>query len=455
MSSKGEKTSPVDLTIQDRAGMRFRFESFEVNFSEWELRKHGVRIRLQRKPFQILRILLERPGELVTRHELAAQLWPGLHVDFERSLNTAVNCLRQALGDSSRTYRFIETRSGLGYRFIGRIERLASMTSGTVLVRRPATSKQTSAACPDYLKGVLLYNKMTADSMARASNYFESAIRLDPKFAPAYAGLSDVQNILGCWSVLPSVSAGMKAKSYAEAALQIDASLAGAHTALATATRLLKAPGSDIEHRYRTALELDDASANTHVWYGDYLCARGRFTEAIEQLREAQQLDPLSLFGHFELAWALYVARDFRSALIESWSALMLEPGFAPAQYTLGLAHQQLGQLDEALTEFENARRCSEGHPATIGSLGCALAKAGDRDAALRTIEDLQAASNERYVSPFWHALVYAGLEDFESADACIQKMREAGDILCDWYALDPRFDALRAARLETAAASA
>src|SRR5947209_3771031 len=99
MSSNVGKTSAVDLTIQDRVGMRFRFENFEVNFSEWELRKHGVRIRLQRKPFQILRILLERAGELVTRHELAAQLWPGLHVDFERSLNTAVNCLRQALGD--------------------------------------------------------------------------------------------------------------------------------------------------------------------------------------------------------------------------------------------------------------------------------------------------------------------------------------------------------------------
>ncbi|HEX4770285.1 MAG TPA: winged helix-turn-helix domain-containing protein [Bryobacteraceae bacterium] len=442
--------------LHERSWMNLRFEDFEVNFNEWEIRKRGIRIRLQRKPFQILRILLERPGELVTRSELAAQLWPGLHVEFERSLNTAINCLRQALGDSSRTCRFIETRPGLGYRFIGAIEPVGSESSrassaAPVLSRRESQARPASAANPDYLKGVLLYNKMTAESLLRAATYFESARGIDPKFAPPYAGLADVQNMLGCWSLLPTKIAGMKAKSYAEHALQIDAGLPDAHAALATAARLLKDPVVDVEDRYRTALELDDASANTRVWYGDFLCARGRFTEAIDQLREAQQLDPISLVGNFELAWVLYVARDFRSSLTQSWNTLMLEPSFAPAQYTLGLANQQLDQLDEAVTEFENAWRCSSGHPAAIGSLGCALAKAGQTQDALRLIDDLDATAKERYVSPYWYALVYAGLEDFGSANAFIQKMMGAGDILAEWYPLDPRFDAMRAAKTEPA----
>jgi DNA-binding winged helix-turn-helix (wHTH) protein/Tfp pilus assembly protein PilF len=445
MSRKTEKT------LHDRSSMSFRFENFEVNFNEWELRKRGIRIRLQRKPFQILRILLERPGELVTRSELAAQLWPALHVDFERSLNTAINGLRQALGDSSRTCRFIETRPGLGYRFIGTVEPSTPTTREPLLSKRESPAKPASPAYPDYLKGVLLYNKMTAESLVRAGAYFESALSIDSKFAPPYAGLADVQNMLGCWSVLPTKNAGMKAKSYAEAALQRDAGLADAHAALATAARLLKDPAADVEHRYRTALELDDASANTHVWYGDFLCARGRFTEAIEQLRQAQQLDPLSLVGNFELAWVLYIARDFRSSLTQSWSTLMLEPSFAPAQYTLGLAYQQLGQLDEAVTEFENARCCSAGHPAAIGSLGCALAKTGEREDALRMIDALDTTAKERYVSPYWYAVVYAGLEDFGSAQMFVRKTLEAGDILAEWCPLDPRFDTLRVSKIEPA----
>src|SRR5437868_3496578 len=98
------------------ATQRVRFGVFEADLRDRDLRKNGVRIKLQRKPFQILELLVERPGELVPRDRLVGLLWPGLHVGFERSLNTAMNTLRNALADSSRSPRFIETRPGLGYR---------------------------------------------------------------------------------------------------------------------------------------------------------------------------------------------------------------------------------------------------------------------------------------------------------------------------------------------------
>jgi DNA-binding winged helix-turn-helix (wHTH) protein/tetratricopeptide (TPR) repeat protein len=417
-----------------------RFEGFEVNFASWELRKGGVRVRLQRKPFQILRALLGRPGEVVTREELASELWPDLHVEFERSLNTAVNVLRQALGDSSKACRFIETCSGLGYRFIGAVEELAA----TVEDRVEAIPRIVSVAQADYRKGVFFYGKMTAESLARAAAYFESATQSDPRFAAPYAGLADIQNLLAAWSFVATPSAARKAYAYAEAALAVDAGLAEAHTALATAARLLRHPAPDVEHRYRTALELDDACVRTHMWYGDFLCASGRFTEAIEELREAQQLDPLSLVVNFRLAWVLYAARDFRSALTESWNTLMLEPGFAPAQYTLGLAHQQLGQFDEAFTEFENARRCSGDHPATVASQGYALAVSGRKQEAVAALTELDDAARERYVSPYWRALVRTGLGEYEAARGLLQDTAKSGDILADWSAVDPRFDALR-----------
>ncbi len=95
-----------------------RFGTFEVNLQSRELRKHGMRIRLEEKPFQILEMLLDRAGHVVTRSMLRERLWPDTHVGYEHGLNTAVNKLRDLLGDSARSPRFVETLPRLGYRFI-------------------------------------------------------------------------------------------------------------------------------------------------------------------------------------------------------------------------------------------------------------------------------------------------------------------------------------------------
>lgn len=103
-----------------------RFAAFELRKDTRELSRQGVRIRLQVKPFQVLETLLEKPGELVTREELCNKLWPsGTFVDFESGLNTTINRLRAALGDSAEEPRYIETLPRLGYRFICPIERTA------------------------------------------------------------------------------------------------------------------------------------------------------------------------------------------------------------------------------------------------------------------------------------------------------------------------------------------
>src|SRR5580704_15115948 len=100
-----------------------RFGVFEVDPHTGELRKQGVRIKLRDQPFQILLLLLAHPGELVSREELQKQLWPSdTFVDFDRGLNKAVNHLRDALGDSAASPRFIETFPKRGYRFIAPVE---------------------------------------------------------------------------------------------------------------------------------------------------------------------------------------------------------------------------------------------------------------------------------------------------------------------------------------------
>src|SRR5258708_36446927 len=130
---------------------------FEIDLKAFELRKHGLRLKLSEQPFQILAILLEKPGEIVTRDELRERLWPGdTFVDFDHGLNNAVMRLREVLGDSSDRPRFIETLPRRGYRFIAPIEAVhsAAATSQPVELRDalsgsaiiiPATA-QTSAA---------------------------------------------------------------------------------------------------------------------------------------------------------------------------------------------------------------------------------------------------------------------------------------------------------------------
>src|SRR2546427_10787677 len=96
-----------------------RFGVFEVDLRAGELRKRGVKVRLQEQPFQILAMLLERPGETVTREELRNRLWTAdTFVDFDHGLNKAVNRIRDALGDSATSPRFVETVARRGYRFL-------------------------------------------------------------------------------------------------------------------------------------------------------------------------------------------------------------------------------------------------------------------------------------------------------------------------------------------------
>ena len=107
------------VTVErDAAKSKVRFGNFEVDLRSRELRKHGVRIRLAEKPFQILELLLDHAGGVVTRKALRDKLWPDTHVGYEHSLNTAVNTLREMLGDTAQNPRYIETIPRLGYRFV-------------------------------------------------------------------------------------------------------------------------------------------------------------------------------------------------------------------------------------------------------------------------------------------------------------------------------------------------
>src|ERR1700681_4503987 len=107
------------MAVETPSSVVLRFGAFELDLRAGELHKQGLRVKLQEQPFRVLNVLLHHPSEVVTRDELRAQIWPtDTFVDFDNGLNTAINKLREALGDSAESPRYIETLPRRGYRFI-------------------------------------------------------------------------------------------------------------------------------------------------------------------------------------------------------------------------------------------------------------------------------------------------------------------------------------------------
>lgn len=560
-------------------GRRLRFGVFELDLRDRELRKQGVRIKLQQKPLQILELLLQTPGEFVTRPQLARHLWPESHVSFKGSLNTAVNALRRVLGDSPRNPRFIETRPGRGYRFIasvvgvgetsgalrkqrpvhsiavlpfenaagdpsldcisdgmaeglitnlsalahlrviarstvfrfkgrdvepriagerlnvsavltGRVMRrettsiigveLVNVASGCrlwgnqyncspadvlavgaeistevsknfrLLTNRPDESRLTKTqgnnfeAYQDYLKGRHFYNKRTEEDLRRSIAYFEAALRQDPRYALAYAGLAEAYNLCAFLGTVAPSEARARSQEFTAKALSVDDELAEAHASLASARHLYEWDWQGAEEEYLKALELNPGYAAGHHLYATLLSAAGRSEDAMSQMRLAQELDPLSPVIDMETAWNLYMARDFKGAEEHSWKALAVEPRFAAAQHTLGLAYEQMDMPEEALVEFQNARTCSGNHPATVAALGHAYANAGRRSEASEVLRELQQMSERRTVSPYWHGVLHSGLGEDHLALESFAKAYQERDVWLIWLKVEPRFDCLR-----------
>ena len=406
---------------------RVRFGAFEVDSNSRELWRRGTRVKLQQKPFQILQRLLETPGEMVSRAELAQLLWPGMHVAFEGSLNTAVNSLRRVLRDPWRHPRYIETRPGVGYRLIAPVER--------------ADAAGSSDAQRDYRKGRYLLSKMTGEDARKSIAYFQAALEADADYGPAYAGLADSYMLFARLGLLPAAEAYPRAREYAETALRLDRRLATAYLSVAEVVKLEEWDWAGAEAACRRAIELSPEYASAYRKYASLLSAQGRHEEALRNVRLALDLDPTSLAASVDAAWMLAMARDFEAAAEQSWKALAMDSKFAPAQNTLGLAYQHMGMLEEAVVELGNACVCGGRHPAALTALGCALVVAGklaEADALRREIEQLSQAQ------PYWMSLLHLALGDRAPAIDALRRAHRDRDPWIVWIGVEPRFDALR-----------
>src|SRR5216684_449069 len=204
------------------------------------------------------------------------------------------------------------------------------------------------------LKGYYYLWKRTPEGETQAGDYFSQAIRIDPKFAEAYAGLA-----AACWAegifVISNKEAVAKAKEPLERALRLDDSNALAHSLLARIHSFYEYDWAAAEREHRRAIALGPGDADVHTWYGFMLMLQGRFDEAEREFKLAQQLDPLSPSRYITFGLMLTFRGDYTRAVEQSRRALEIDPNSLVAHLNLTRSYESMGDHVQALKEAQKA----------------------------------------------------------------------------------------------------
>jgi TolB-like protein/DNA-binding winged helix-turn-helix (wHTH) protein/Flp pilus assembly protein TadD len=299
-------------------------------------------------------------------------------------------------------------------------------------------------AYEDYLKGRYFWNKRTADGLKKAVEYFNQAIEKDPNYAPAYSGLADTYALLGDWqyAVMTPKEALPKAKAAAIKALELDSTLSEAHTSLAFCLDGFDWDFESAEREFRRAIELNPGYATAHHWYAWHLSLLGRHSEAITEMRKAENLDPLSLIINADLAELFLIARSYDKSIEQSRRTIEMDPGFGLAHNQLAQAYLQKHMVNDAILELQKAIQLSDGSPICAANLARAYAASGRRDEAVQLMNDLKKRSNPGYSHASEIAMIYAALGDKEQAVSWLEKGYE--ERFNPGVLLRPGFDPLR-----------
>ena len=296
-----------------------------------------------------------------------------------------------------------------------------------------------------YLKGRYFWHKRTADAVKQGLRCFEEALRLDPSFAPAHAGVADSYIVDGgrYLDAPPNVAYG-RAREAASRALELDESLAEAHTSLAAVLTDYDWEWAGADREYLRALELNPNYVTAHSWYAEHLSRMGRHVEAIGQARRALELDPVSIFSSMLVAWILYFARRYDEAIDQAQATLQLDPDYATALRILGWAFEETGRYDEAITVHRRACELTNRPPNFAAQLGRAYAVAGRTAEARGVLAELTDPPADSYVSQFDLTIIHAALGDRERAFECLERAFEEHSDHLPYLAVNPRLDSLR-----------
>ncbi len=324
---------------------------------------------------------------------------------------------------------------------IAREVALAVGTSFTGSKPRSVNEQARSA----YLRGRYLWNERTLSGVTRSIGYYTDAIRADRNYAEAYAALSESYITLGTYGGPNPADALWKAEFAAERALQLDSNLSAAHTALAGVKTDRDWDWKGAEQEYRRAIAMNPSDSTAHHWYGLHLARLGRGEQGLFELERALSLDPLSLIIATDVAETYYLLRKPDQAMIRINEVLALNPDFAQAHMVKGKILEELHRYHEAEDEFVESARLFGGGSSLDAVRGHAIALAGEREQSLKIAQDLEAASEQRYISGVHIAQIYCALRQTETAMKWLDRAYKRRDAGINMLGADPLFDGCRA----------
>ncbi|HLN99288.1 MAG TPA: protein kinase [Pyrinomonadaceae bacterium] len=322
-------------------------------------------------------------------------------------------------------------------------ERLRIKLTGQEKKRLTKRHTEDIEAYQAYLKGCYYSKKWTPEGFKKEVEYFAEAIRIDPTYALAYAGLAGTY-YRAATVYLPPGEAMPKAKAAAMKALELDDTVAEAHASMGLAKEYCDWDWLGAEREFKRAIELNPNNALGHLVYGAYLNEKGRLNEAILELKRAQQLDPLSLEINTMLALPFYCARQYDQSLAQLQKTIEMDPGYPQAYYFLGWVYEQKGEFAKAIAAYEKGLSLTPRLPLATAALGHALAISGKRDEARAVLDELNELSEHIYISPYDVAIVYIGLRENDQAFAWLEKAYDERSVWMVRLNFDRRLDSLR-----------
>jgi serine/threonine-protein kinase len=308
--------------------------------------------------------------------------------------------------------------------------------------RRPT---ENLAARNLYLQGRYHLNQRTDEGLHKGLDFFEKAIVEDAQFALAHSGLADAHSLLAHYGVRPPSQVWAQAASSAASAVMLDGNCAEGRTSLAHVKATQDWDWHGAEREFQMAISLDPRYATAHHWYAmSCLVPLGRLDEALEEMRVAQSLDPVSSIVARDLALIHAYRRDYEAALEQCDHTIELNPHFSPAYWALGVIQEQRKDFEEAIAAFQRAIDLSPHSPRMHAGLGRAMALAGRKALATASLRKLEGMAAQRYVSPIEFAALRFALDQRDVAFSWLDKACEerAFDVLA--LKVDPRFDAER-----------
>jgi eukaryotic-like serine/threonine-protein kinase len=319
--------------------------------------------------------------------------------------------------------------------------------AGPDAARKIKDYTQNADAYQLYLKGRYHWNKRTEQQLTKAIEYFQQAIEKDPNYALPYTGIADSYTLLvfsfDAGGALPPLEAMPKAKSAATRALEIDNNLSEAHASLAMINLLYDWNWSDAEREFKLAIAANPNNENAHHWYSHYLLPRGRIEESLAESKRALEIAPVDIILNVHLGWHYLYSRQYELAAEQFKKAAEMDPNFVQVWWYLGLTYEQNRMYKEAVAELEKAAALSKQNTEIKAALAHAYAVAGEKAEARRILKELVELSEQRHVSAYSIAAIYAGLREHERALDWLEKAFAARVDSLVYLKVDPRFDDL------------